>query len=139
VNAPSASEAAALLGVPEGATAAEVQHAFLRAARRTHPDLQDPDDAEARRSAGDAFARLTAARDALLAAMPLDPRERADLATGARPASASYRSPARGLGGSFVVLALLGFLMMGIVAAEYALLGQGDPGRLVDPPATSGP
>ena len=33
------SEAAALLGVPETASHPEVQRAYLRAARTTHPDL----------------------------------------------------------------------------------------------------
>jgi hypothetical protein len=37
------------------------------------------------------------------------------------------------------VLALLGFLLIGIVAAEYALLGQGDPGAPVDPSVTLAP
>ena len=135
------SAAAELLGVPEDASAQEVQRAFLRAARRTHPDLQQDADEETRRAAGEAFAALTDARDLLLAGLPMDPLERAGLA--APPpgavAPASYRAPARGLGGSLVVLALLGFLLIGIVAAEYALLGQGDPGAPVDPSVTLAP
>jgi curved DNA-binding protein CbpA len=39
-------EAAALLGVPEDATSAQVQRAYLRAARTTHPDvLPEADEA----------------------------------------------------------------------------------------------
>lgn len=111
-------EAAALLDVPIDAPAADVQRAYLRAARRTHPDLVPETDVAGRRAAGAAFAELTRARDALLAARPMDPLDRA---AWSRPAVGDVRSvprATRNLGGSLVVLALLGFLMMGLVAAE---------------------
>jgi hypothetical protein len=113
-------EAAALLGVPVDAAAAVVQRAYLRAARRTHPDvLPDADDA-GRRAAADAFDRLTRARDVLVAGggpVPATPP------VAAAPASDRYRR-GRGLGGPLVVLALLGFLLIGLVAVEEALVGD---------------
>jgi hypothetical protein len=114
-------EAADLLGVPAGAAASEVQRAYLRAARRTHPDvLPDADDA-ARLAAAEAFDRLTRARDLLVAGT--GPMASTPPVTPTRPASDRYRR-GRGLGGPMVVLALLGFLLIGIVAAEQAYLGD---------------
>ena len=63
----SRTEAAALLDVPEDATPAEVQRAYLRAARRTHPDVHPEADEVARRAAAEALDRLTLARDVLVA------------------------------------------------------------------------
>lgn len=59
-------EAAALLGVPVGATRSEVFHAFARNARLTHPDLLPGATPEAVRAANDRFIRLAEARDILL-------------------------------------------------------------------------
>lgn len=128
-------EAAALLGVPEAATTGEVQRAYLRAARRTHPDLLPEADDAGRREAGEAFARLTRARDTLLTDRPTAPEERAAWSAGPEGAAGpAYRQvPGRGLGGSLVVLALLAFLLIGIVSAEQAFRG----GSSFDAPTTS--
>ena len=128
-------EAAALLGVPESAAVQEVQRAYLRAARRTHPDLLSGADDAARQAAGDAFARLTRARDTLLADRPVE-----------RPVGSEWsapvdgdsgprfrRVPGRGLGGSLVVLALLAFLLIALVSVEQAFEG----GNIFDAPGTS--
>lgn len=127
-------EAARLLGVPQDATAAQVQRAYLRAARTTHPDVLPDADEDRRRAAADAFDRLTRARDTMLGAPirePLPPVAGAAAMTAADP----RRARDRGLGGSLVVLALLAFLLIGIVSAEQALRsGLNDL-----TPATSGP
>jgi len=119
-------EAAALLGIAEDAPVAEVQRAYLRAARRTHPDLLPQADDAGRRAAGAAFAELTRARDAMLAARPMDPVERAMWS--ARPAPEDgpvfRRVPGRGLGGSLVVLALLAFLLIALVSIEQGYEGS---------------
>jgi len=125
-------EAAALLGVPLGAPVSAVQHAYLRAARRTHPDVLPDADERGRRAAAEAFDRLTRARDLLVAGtgpVPSTPPVAA-----AAPASDRYRR-GRGLGGPLVVLALLGFLLLAMVAVEEASLG--DPTQT--PGATSSP
>ena len=108
-------EAAALLGVPIDASPAEVQHAFMRAARRAHPDVLPESDEAGRRAAGETFAGLTRARDALLAPAP-EPLVRPTPTAPPVP-----RAPGRALGGSLVLLALLAFLLIGIVSAEQGL------------------
>jgi hypothetical protein len=120
-------EAAALLGVPVDASASDVQRAYLRAARHTHPDVLPDADEAGRIAAAAAFDRLTRARDLLVAGggpVPVTPP-----VTPRPPASDRYRR-GRGLGGAFVVLALLGFLLIGIVATEEALIG--DPTQVPD-------
>ena len=90
------SEAAALLGVPLGASIEEVQHAFVREARRNHPDLLDEADDSGRREAGARFAMLADARDLMLAHHPV--------------ISVQFAPPAprrKGIGGSVVILILL--------------------------------
>jgi hypothetical protein len=128
-------EAAALLGVPDDAGPAEVQHAYLRAARRTHPDLQPEADETARRAASESFDRLTRARDLLLTTRP----ERAPewLPGPEGDAGPRYRRvEGRGLGGSLVVLALLAFLLVALVSAQQAFGGAAFP-EPVDRPATT--
>lgn len=90
------SEAAALLGVPLGASIEDVQHAFVREARLNHPDLIGDADESVRREAGRRFARLADARDVMLAGHPV--------------ISVQFAPPAprrRGIGGSVVILILL--------------------------------
>lgn len=128
-------EAAALLGVPEGAAAHEVQRAYLRAARRTHPDLLPEADEAGRQAAGDAFARLTRARDALLADRPPGPPEPTEwvVRSGDDDGPRFRRVPGRGLGGSLVVLAMLAFLLIALVSVEQAFQG----GTAFDAPGVS--
>lgn len=116
-------EAAALLGVPVDVSPADAQRAYLRAARRTHPDVLPEADEAGRRAAGEAFDRLTRARDVLVAGPPpqVEPQQWVPGPEGA--AGPRYRRvPGRGLGGSLVVLALLAFLLIAIVTAEQAFL-----------------
>lgn len=127
------SEAATLLGVDEHATAADVQRAYLRAARRTHPDLLPDAQEEERRAATAAFARLTSARDLLVTG-------RADTTSAASPGPSRVpqgagRAPGRGLAGSLVVLTLLAFLLVAIVSIEQAFEG----GSFRPPSSTSAP
>jgi curved DNA-binding protein CbpA len=118
-------EAAALLGVPVDAVPRDVQRAHLLAARRTHPDVLPEADEAGRRAAGAAFARLTSARDVLIADRPPGPRQAAEWV--ARPGDEAgprfRRVPGRRLGGSLVVLALLAFLLIALVSVEQAYAG----------------
>jgi hypothetical protein len=127
-------EAAALLGVQEDAAPQDVQRAYLRAARRTHPDVLPQADEAGRRAAGAAFARLTLARDALLADRPAGRQPPGEWVPrpGDEDGPGFRRVPSRGLGGSLVVLALLAFLLIALVSAEQAY--QGGP---FDAPGTS--
>jgi hypothetical protein len=112
----SPAEAAEVLGVPLDASIADIQHAYLRAARQVHPDvLQDAPAAE-REDAATRFDRLTQAREVLLEQRPVLPIEVAEPA--ARPVVGSERG--RGIGGSLAVLALLVFLLIAIVSLNDA-------------------
>lgn len=129
-------EAARLLGLPEDAPAPEVQRAFLRAARRVHPDVLGDAPEEERRAAAHAFDRMLRARDVLL----VPARRGSDGTPPQQPTAQSgpvFRQvPGRGLGGSLVVLALLAFLLVALVTVEQAVSGVG-PAPLPPPPATS--
>ncbi|BDI22899.1 J domain-containing protein [Herbiconiux sp. L3-i23] len=89
-------EAAALLGVTADASIADVQHAYQRAARRTHPDLMGGDDDP--RVAGARFAVLNEARDTLLRSHPVIP---------VRFEPLRQEPKRKGIGGSVVILLLL--------------------------------
>jgi hypothetical protein len=122
-------EAAALLGVAVDAAGPDVQKAFLRLARRVHPDvLPNATDAQ-RREAAERFDALVRARGVLL-----DPASASATASvAAAPASGwapragdptgpRYRPvPGRGLGNSLVVLVLLAFLLVALVTVDDAL------------------
>jgi DnaJ domain len=69
----SPADAAKLLGVAADASIQDIQHAYARQARLSHPDLLVDASEEERRSAGLRFAELHDARDALLAAKPVVP------------------------------------------------------------------
>jgi hypothetical protein len=96
-------EAAALLGVSADAAIDEVQHAYQRAARAAHPDLNPdaPHDA-----AGAHFAALGEAREVLLRRHPVIP-----------VTFESYtREPRRkGIGGSVVILLILAVILVATV------------------------
>ncbi len=125
-------EAAALLGVGPDASGAEVQRAYLRAARRVHPDVLGDADEAARRAAAEAFDRLSRARAAMTgAAAPVS--SPAFVHRAGYPDGPRYRRvPGRGLGGSLVVLAMLAFLLVGLISFDQAVRGDA-----FDPPATS--
>ncbi|WP_345480394.1 J domain-containing protein [Amnibacterium soli] len=130
-------EAAALLGVPATATPAEVQRAYLRAARTTHPDLLPDSDEAGRRSAAEAFDRLTRARDVLLEPAPPAPPTASAWAPGAD--GVQYRRvEGRGIGDSLVVLVLLAFLLIGLVSLQQGL-GFGVEAPPAGPAATTAP
>jgi hypothetical protein len=115
----SPAEAAEVLGVPLDASIADIQHAYLRAARQVHPDvLQDAPAAE-REDAATRFDRLTQAREVLLEQRPVLPIEVAEPV--AQPVVGYERG--RGIGGSLAVLALLVFLLIAIVSLNDAFRG----------------
>jgi len=64
------SDAQKLLGLKAGATRREIRKAYLRLARRWHPDRNR------RRDAAEKFLRLRKAYEDLLAALPPEPRAR---------------------------------------------------------------
>ena len=134
-------EAAALLGVQETAAPPEVQRAYLRAARTTHPDLLPEADEGGRRAAAEAFDRLTRARDALLVPLPPAPSGSASAWAPGRDGAAGpqyRRVEGRGIGGSLVVLVLLAFLLVALVSLQQGL-GFGMDGQPADPAATAVP
>lgn len=125
-------EAAAVLGVPLDASSSDIQHAFLRLARVTHPDvLADASEAD-RRKAGFRFADLKDARDVLLSARPRVEAAAAGWVDSAGPASSSRptgvvpgqptfrRVRSRGMAGSIIALILLAVLLVATVSAQDA-------------------
>jgi len=118
-------EAAALLGVSVEAGGMEVQKAFLRLARRVHPDvLPDATDAQ-RREAAERFDALVQARRALLEPRADDGGAPSEAGWQPRPGNPTvphYRPVrGRGLGDSLVVLVLLAFLLVALVTLDAAL------------------
>lgn len=112
----SPAEAAAVLGVPLDASIADIQHAYLRAARQVHPDVLPDASAPEREDAATRFDRLTQARQALLEQRPVLPIQLAEPV--AQPAVGYERG--HGIGGSLAVLALLVFLLIAIVSLNDA-------------------
>ena len=119
----SPAEAAAVLGVPQDASLTDVQHAFLRAARRVHPDTLPEASEPERQDAADRFDELTQAREVLFEARPVIPIE---VLAAAAPIE---RRP--GVGGSVAVLMVLVFLLIAIVTMNDAFrassVGSLDP------------
>lgn len=121
-------EAAALLGVTVETPGTDVQKAFLRLARRAHPDvLTDATDAQ-RREAAERFDALVQARRTLL-----DPGTTTSVDDAKRPSGPGWdprtgapdpryrRVAGRGLGDSLVVLVLLAFLLVALVTLDSEL------------------
>lgn len=108
----SPAEAAELLGVPEDAPLVDVQHAFLRAARRVHPDTLPGASALEREAAAARFDELSQAREVLFESRPVIPIE--VLAAG----PPVERRP--GIGGSLAVLAVLVLMLVAIVTMNDA-------------------
>ena len=125
-------EAAALLGVALDASSTDIQHAFLRLARVTHPDVLADASEEDRRDAGLRFADLKDARDVLLSARPSVEAAAtgwvgsAGLASETRPPGAVPGQPtfrrvrSRGMAGSIIALILLAVLLVATVSAQDA-------------------
>ncbi|HEV7622667.1 MAG TPA: DnaJ domain-containing protein [Amnibacterium sp.] len=143
------SEAAALLGVTADATGADVQRAFLRLARRVHPDVLPNASDPQRRQAAERFDALVRARGVLLEAAAAASQEDGSAAQARRGAPSprvatdprSRSVPARGLGDSLVVLALLAFLLVAIVTVDDALRTHAfeSPSGGASPAATASP
>lgn len=132
----SPAEAAEVLGVPLDASLADIQHAFLHAARQVHPDVL-PDASEPERDdAATRFDELSQAREVLFEHRPVIPIVVAEPAV----EPAGYER-GRGIGGSLAVLALLVFLLIAIVSLDDAFrAGTAGPLDEPDPPvATSVP
>ena len=118
----SPAEAAALLGVPEDAPLADVQHAFLRAARHVHPDTIPEASGPEREAAAARFDALSQAREVLFESQPVIPIEVL--------AGPPYERRSS-IGGSLAVLAALVFLLIAIVTMNDAFrassVGSLDP------------
>ncbi|HEY0374354.1 MAG TPA: J domain-containing protein [Amnibacterium sp.] len=118
-------EAAALLGVAADATGPGVQKAFLRLARRVHPDVLPTATEAQRREAAERFDAIVRARGVLLdpaSASTVGPPASDWSPRAGEPTGPRYRTvPGRGLGNSLVVLALLAFLLVALVTIDHAL------------------
>ena len=134
-------EAAALLGVPPEATGRIVQQAFLRAARRVHPDvLPDADEAE-RRAAALRFDALVRARKVLLEPLPrvvVPPHGGAGRTSVTHAPDWVDAIHERGLANSLVLIALLSFLIVALVTIDSAVRENGPiPGAPVSSSSTA--
>ncbi|MGN6742405.1 MAG: DnaJ domain-containing protein [Amnibacterium sp.] len=134
-------DAAALLGVGPDATARVVRNAFLRAARRVHPDLHPEADAAERRAATERFDALVRARELLLSPAPAPTPAGPGGPAVARPAPprVNTRPQERGFATSLVLIALLSFLIVALVTLDSALRGQDPPPGGGAPSTTSSP
>ena len=112
----SPAEAAEVLGVPLDASVADIQHAYLRAARQVHPDVM-PDASEPERAEAAArFHAISQAREVLFEHRPAIPVE-----PGQPTASGTVEvQPGRGMGGSLLALALLVLALLAIVSLNDA-------------------
>ena len=108
----SPAEAAAVLGVPVDAPLADIQHAYLRAARQVHPDVLPGASDPEREDAANRFDELSQAREVLFEHRPVIPIEVL------QPTVAYERG--RGIGGSVAVLVLLVLLLVVVVSLNDA-------------------
>jgi hypothetical protein len=121
----SPAEAAELLGVAEDAGIPEVQRAFLRVARQTHPDLLGHLDDFERRAAGVRFAVLREARDVLVERRPSQPEQPDEYEPYEQPVELMEHDgpqfhpvPSRGIGRSVIALILLAVILVAAVTAQ---------------------
>jgi hypothetical protein len=110
----SPAEAAKLLGVDVDASIPDIQHAFARQARLSHPDLLVDASDDERRSAGLRFAELHDARDALLAEKPVVPVQLVD---DDRPVRIPT-GPMRGPWSTFLVFLVLAMIVVFVVTMQ---------------------
>ncbi len=105
-------EAARLLGVPADATGDDVQHAYVRLVRHTHPDTMPAASPQERAAAAERFDALVRARDTLADPAPLPPPRPID------PAGPPPRR--RSTGVSLVALAIAVFVVLAVVSLGEA-------------------
>ena len=118
----SPAEAAELLGVAEDAGIPEVQRAFLREARHTHPDLLGHLDDLERRAAGVRFAVLREARDVLVERRPSQHEQHEQYEQPVElmeyDGPQFHPVPSRGIGRSVIALILLAVILVAAVTAQ---------------------
>jgi hypothetical protein len=105
----SPADAAQLLGVAPDAPIQEIQHAFARQARLSHPDLLVDATDEERHSAGIRFAELREARDLLVTRKPGTPITSVHIVADGVPLRAG---PMRNPWGTFLVFLLLAIVVV---------------------------
>jgi len=110
----SPADAAKLLGVDADASIPDIQRAFARQARLSHPDLLVDASDDERRSAGLRFAELHDARDALLAEKPVVPVRLVDDGRPVRIAT----GPMRGPWSTFLVFLVLAMIVVFVVTMQ---------------------
>lgn len=104
-------EAAEVLGVQPDADLPDIQVAYRRLARDTHPDTaRDLSDSDRHRAA-ERFDRVVRARDVLVERKPV-------IAIRVQPIG--WRPRAGGVGASLALLAILAFLLLAIVSLDDA-------------------
>ncbi len=133
----SPADAAALLGVAPDASVPEIQHAFARQARVSHPDLMADATDEERHAAGIRFAELRDARDVLVSSRATTPTSGGVRDSG--PMRTMRREPARGTWGTFVVFLILAILVVTVVTIQDGFRSefvQNLRGDTVEVPAT---
>lgn len=113
----SPADAAELLGVAPDASIPEIQHAFTRRARLSHPDLMAEASEAERHEAGIRFAELRDARD-LLVSSRADAPLAAHVAPEAWPVRTMRTEPMRGPWSTFIVFLLLAVLIVTVVTIQ---------------------
>lgn len=104
-------EAAEVLGVGPDADLPDIQLAYRRLARDTHPDTSPEVPQSVRNEAAERFDRIVRARDVLVARKPV-------VAIKVDPVG--WQPRAGGIGTSLALLAILAFLLLAIVSLDDA-------------------
>lgn len=112
-------DAAALLGLDVDASIPDIQHAYLRQARRIHPDVLSGATEDELRAAGDSFCRLRDAREVMLAQKPVIPV----VILPPDPQRAINRRR-RGIGGSILILVALAIALVVFQSLHDGFLTQ---------------
>ncbi|WP_210481251.1 hypothetical protein [Naasia sp. SYSU D00948] len=112
----SPADAAKLLGVATDASIPDIQHAFARHARLSHPDLMAEATDEERHAAGIRFAELRDARDVLVAARGSMPAGSPQVAAG--PVRIVRTEPVRGAWSTFLVFLVLAVIVVLVVTIQ---------------------
>lgn len=104
-------EAAEVLGVEPDADLPDIQLAYRRLARGTHPDTSPEISDSDRHEAAERFDRIVRARDVLVERKPV---------VAIRVEPTGWRPRAGGIGTSLALLAILAFLLLAIVSLDDA-------------------